>query len=274
MSNVIPFENKKLNLSTDEKPKLNLDITEKLKLNLSVECNEKKIEEELGSIEYRKEVLKHQWQFDMLLGHLLKNERYRDFMLVTCGLNLGLRGSDLVNRRFSDFITNDLTYREEVRITEKKTHKNRTLFINNQVKECISLYLSKTDGVNINDYMFQNLSNNKKYKPKDKNGIENERKHITVSGFYKLLRRLDKESGLNAGVTTHTLRRSFSRSYFINAGGTTEALLLLQSTLHHSSTQVTLRYIGIEKEDIKNAYMEVNIGIKNENFEKKYYNVK
>lgn len=256
MSNVIPFEGKKLNLSveTESKPKL----------NISVEYDEKLIEEELGSVEYRKEVLKHQWQFDMLLGYLLKKERYRDLMLVTCALNLGLRASDLLNRRFSDFITNDLNYREEVRITEKKTHKNRTLFINDKVKECISLYLSKTDGININDYMFQNLSNNKQYKPKDKNGIENERKFMTVSGFYKLLRRLDRDSGLNADITTHTMRRSFGRSYFINAGGTTEALLLLQTTFNHSSTSVTLRYIGIQREDIKNAYMEVNIGLSEE----------
>ena len=53
-----------------------------------------------------------------LLVRLKKTKRNREYLLIGTGTYLGLRASDLLNLRWSDFIDKD-----EVVITEKKTGK-------------------------------------------------------------------------------------------------------------------------------------------------------
>jgi integrase len=53
-----------------------------------------------------------------LLVRLIKTKRNREYLLRGTGTYLGLRASDLLNLRWSDFIDKD-----EVVITEKKTGK-------------------------------------------------------------------------------------------------------------------------------------------------------
>ena len=56
--------------------------------------------------------------------------------------------------------------------------------------------------------------------------------------------------------STHTLRKTFAYHLYINSG---KDVALVQKLLNHSSSYVTLRYIGLEAEVQEKAYNELNL---------------
>lgn len=271
MDNVIQFENRKLNLNVN--PKFNLDVTEKPKLNLSVEWNEDYIKSELAE-EYNKVAIKSKKDLQTILNYLLKKNQYRNYLLFVIGVNVGLRSSDLIRLRFIDFIDENLNFRDEVVLLEHKTRNtrknkktgeikkaNRHLFIGQQIKDAFKLYLDHIENANIYDYIFKNNSNNRGYVPKNKEGVENKQEHISTSGLYKTIKKIDKNSGVNLGLTSHSLRKSFGFWFYVNGGCDNNSLVLLQLAFGHSSLSTTLHYIGITNDDLKRGYLNVNLGL-------------
>jgi integrase len=61
--------------------------------------------------------------------------------------------------------------------------------------------------------------------------------------------------GLN-NMGTHTLRKTFGYHIYKKSGGN---LALVQKLLNRSSDGDTLRYIGIDREQTDNAYLELNM---------------
>ena len=57
--------------------------------------------------------------------YLVSRGRYRDNMLFICGINFGLRISDLLTLRFCHLINDDLSFKDEFPLLEKKTKNTR-----------------------------------------------------------------------------------------------------------------------------------------------------
>lgn len=191
---------------------------------------------------------------------LIENGRYRDNMLFIVGINFGLRVSDLRLLRFCNLINDNLTFKDSFPVFETKTRntrkrkKNRYITINMAVIEAVTLYLEHTSGVSLSDYMFCSQSTNglDKGRPLDRHSID------------RLLKKIAQDCDLNVKVSTHTLRKTFGYWVMVRGGNDQRRLLLLQKVFGHSSPEQTLQYIGISRDEIAEAYKELNLGMKDQ----------
>lgn len=193
---------------------------------------------------------------------LISQNRYRDNMLFIVGINFGLRVSDLIVLRFSDLINVDCSFKDSFAILEKKTsntrrsRKNRYISINTAVVEAVTLYLENTSGVRLSDYMFRSESNH--------GGSVN--RPIHRSSVDRILKGIGKDLGLDIHMSTHTLRKTFGLHQMVMSGNDPRKLLLLQKIFGHSTSAMTLEYIGITSDEIEDAYRNLNLGSKDYNY--------
>lgn len=224
---------------------------------------------ELESIEEKElaeskaaEPIKDKEDIRRISDYLVGQGRYRDNMLFIVGINIGLRVSDLIELRFSDFIDAEGKYKSEFDVFEHKTRKsrkvakNRRIGINDAVIWAIDEYLNSENRQGkikkINDYLFPATRS------------DTETGHINRKTVDMMIKGVIKDLGIQVKASTHTLRKTFGYQMMANApdGKKEETLLLLQEIFGHSDTRVTRRYIGITQEDITDAYMSLNLGFK------------
>lgn len=187
--------------------------------------------------------------------YFIANERYRDNMLFICGINFGLRISDLLRLRFCNLIDDDMTFKEEFPILEKKTShtrktkKNRWLSINDAVVEAVTLYLQHVP-CKLDDFMFRSESPNSRGK------------NVSMSrmAVHNILTEVQETLGIEAHLSSHTLRKTFGYHQMAMSGNDPRKLVILQRMFGHSSLMQTMEYIGITDEEISDAYMNLNLG--------------
>ena len=75
-------------------------------------------------------------------------------------------------------------------------------------------------------------------------------KKYTPDAINKILNKAAKIAEINIHIGTHSLRKTFGYHHYKKFGN----LPLLQKILNHSSSAVTLRYIGLEQEIIDESY--------------------
>ena len=188
--------------------------------------------------------------------YLISKNRYRDNMLFIVGINFGLRVSDLRLLKFSHIIDSNLRFRETFPVLELKTKNtrkvrhNRYITINTAVVEAVTLYLENTPGVRLSDYMFRSESNN--------GYLNNEPIHR--NSIDRMLKGLDKDLDLGIHMSTHTLRKTFAYHQMLMSNNDPRKLMLLSKMLGHSSILITMDYIGITDDEIKDAYKNLNLG--------------
>lgn len=193
---------------------------------------------------------------------LVSKGRYRDNMLFIVGINFGLRVSDLLVLRFSDLINPDCSFRESFAIIEKKTsntrkiRKNRYISINTAVIEAVTLYLENTSDVHLSDFLFRSESNRG----------SNRNKPINRRSVDRILKGIAADLDIRAHMSTHTLRKTFGYHQMVMSGNDSRKLLLLQKMFGHSTSAITLDYIGITIEEIEDAYRNLNLGSKDFNY--------
>lgn len=211
--------------------------------------------------EHTSEPIKSMEDILIISDYLVKNQRWRDNMLFIVGINFGLRVSDLVKLRFSHLINDNLTFKDRFAILEQKTkntrkvQKNRYVTINMAVIEAVTLYLEHTPGVKLSDYMFRSLSNRcTSNTPLSRMSVD------------RILKGIADDLGLNVKVSTHTLRKTFAYHQMAMSGNDPRKLLLLQKILGHSSMSQTLDYIGITRDEIDEAYRNLNLGSKSHHY--------
>ena len=188
--------------------------------------------------------------------YLIENKRWRDNMLFIVGINFGLRASDLRMLRFSNLINENLTFKESFPVFEKKTRntrsrkKNRYITVNDAVIEAVTLFLENTPGVSLSDYMFRSESNH--------GGDKNE--PLSVRAIEYILKGIASDLDLNVKISTHTLRKTFCYWMMVRGNNEPRRLLLLQKMLGHATMLQTLTYIGLDAEEISDAYKSLDLG--------------
>lgn len=155
----------------------------------------------------------------------------RNYMLFSLGINVGLRISDLRMLKVKD-ITD-----EYIKIIEIKTNKTKNFLITPKIKKELKIY---TAGMNEEEYLF--LSR-KGYKPISRQQVSN------------ILKDVQMHFNLEMSINTHTLRKTFGYHFYKQY----KDVVSLQKIYNHSDPKTTLRYIGIDQEDIdkkiKNFYL-------------------
>ena len=166
------------------------------------------------------------------LEHLRKLEDYlakkskRDLILFTIGTNCGLRILDIVALNVGD-----VRNKSHIRIVEKKTGKYKSFPINSKLKPMFEEY---TKGKRSDEALF-------------KTRFQNRMDRFTA---YRIIRKSCKLAGLPEKVGTHTMRKTFGYHHYQKF----KDIAILQKIFNHSSPQVTLRYIGIEQDQIDESY--------------------
>lgn len=67
---------------------------------------------------------------------------------------------------------------------------------------------------------------------------------------YRIIKTACKSAGLSEKVGTHTMRKTFGYHHYKKY----KDIAMLQKIFNHSNSTITLRYIGIEQEQIEESY--------------------
>ena len=221
------------------------------------------------------EPLKNIEDINMVIRYLLANERYRDNLLFVMGINFGLRCGDLLRIKVGHILNSDSSFKSDVRIQEEKTKKIRTCYMNDAVMDAAELYLlSKGNEIDLNDFLFTSLSNNNSdvyYETlSGMESVDVKRKvdaPITVYSVERMLKKvINEELGIKVHAGTHLLRKTFAYHVIMNAPDRSRAVEFLQKIFGHASQSITLSYIGITDDEIRNTCQNLNLGSTGMNF--------
>jgi len=164
------------------------------------------------------------------LKAVLAESSDRNRMLFVCGIHTGLRISDLLKLRVRD------VQGDYIDIREQKTGKRVRRLISTSLRKELNRYTRDKDG---RVYLFRSrLGANQP---------------LTRSGAYKLLRKAAESVGLQ-NIGTHTLRKTFGYMMYQRE----KNVARLQELLNHSSPSVTLRYIGVNQDDLDESMKEID----------------
>ena len=110
--------------------------------------------------------------FESMLHNCLFRKDYRSTFWLVVMANTGLRYSDVIKFRRADFTDENGNLRDSIVVQEKKTEKQRIIFINEAVKKALIMLLWHTD-IQLMDYLITSSANRKGYELetyKDSNG--------------------------------------------------------------------------------------------------------
>lgn len=161
---------------------------------------------------------------------ILKARNTRDLLLFVFGINSALRISDILSLRKKDVVSGTLT------ITEGKTNKHKEILLNSAIMEILKDYLPTLDD---NDFLF-----------KSRQAKKNGDKVISRQQAYTILTKAFKQAGIEENCGSHTMRKTFGYWNYKKY----KDVAKLQKVLNHSAPSVTLRYIGIEQDEINKMY--------------------
>lgn len=168
-------------------------------------------------------------EIDLIHNLLAKKfgQIYADVWKV--GVNLSLRVTDLLSLKYADLDIEGRT----VALIEVKTGKKKEIRLNDSA---LTIIKRRRKDYPDHAWLFQVESNRAKGQP--------------ISRFS--VSRAFKEAGdmLDLTINTHSMRKSRGKAMF-DAGVPVEKIA---KVLNHSDAGVTLRYLGITKEDVMKTY--------------------
>ncbi len=186
------------------------------------------------------EAIKNPRDISKVKQFLLGKKSKRDYLLFVLGINIGLRIGDLLSLKVSDVVDEAGNIKRAVSIVEQKTRKHKEFELNKSAREAIRLYFEEAADFSNNTFLFPSRKGN---------GA------ITTRSAHKIIKTALRELGIKGNYGTHSLRKTFGYHRYNNG----VKLETLQKVFNHSSSTVTLRYIGITREVICDAYNCVNL---------------
>lgn len=157
---------------------------------------------------------------------------YRNKCMLELLYGTGLRISELVSLTVNDIDTINCTVR-----VIGKGNKERIVPINDYIIDSLNEYL------NIREDLLQNKNTKELF-------LNNNGTNISRIGFYKILKKLLLEKGLNPNISPHTLRHSFA-THLLEYGAD---LRIIQELLGHSDVSTTRIYTHITNNKLKEDY--------------------
>lgn len=179
------------------------------------------------------QAIKNKDDVALLLRYIEKNHSQVIYDVVKLGFNLPLRISDLLNLH-KDNLSDDLTC---VKFTAAKTGKTDTYPLTEAAQEVVRRRLEHSD-----TFLFMSHSNRSKASQKP----------VSRQYIGRVLKDASEVVGLTIG--THSFRKTWGYHYYTK----TNDLAMVQRVLQHRSSTETLRYIGIEQQDIDQAITSIS----------------
>ena len=169
---------------------------------------------------------------------------YRNIAMMETLYATGIRVSELCNMKISDIDFNECTIKifgkgskERIVPMNDSTYNALKNYIDNYIKFC---------------YNFGKQPNFVRRCPAGDKFIyiNNFGNVISRVGFFKILKKLCKDAGINKDVSPHTLRHSFA-THLLNNGTN---LRVIQHLLGHSNITTTQIYSHLSNESLKEDY--------------------
>lgn len=188
-------------------------------------------------------------QTDAILAAFPDQNMRRNTTLFKFGVWSGLRISDLLKLSISDFIHNGV-WLDELAVKEKKGNKIRRIAIGEEFAMCIKEFIS--------DRINNEFTMNDDYVFCKRNG-----KKIGYEAFLKVVKDAGRIIGLPVGgglVGTHCMRKTFAREFLndlLDSGMTiSEAVMVLQNAMGHSSIASTTSYMGWDDDKVEEFMLQ------------------
>lgn len=163
---------------------------------------------------------------DLKKVEFLLEKNKRNLLLFTLGINSGLRISDILA-----LDVQDVKDKKFIQITEKKTGKFKKIPINSKSRPMIFEF---TKNKSLNSPLFETVFKNR----------------LDRFAAYEIIKTACKKAGIEGKIGTHTLRKTFGYHHYKKF----KDVAILQKIFNHSSPSITLRYIGIEQDEIFESY--------------------
>lgn len=177
----------------------------------------------------------------------------RNKMLFLIGINIGIRASDLRTLKWSFFFTKQsdgsLKFNDTYSLQPKKQRKQKKfvkLHFNETVKQAIRNYIAEYPIESLDDYLFASRKGDKP---------------ITVDALRKIIKNIAYEAGIEQNIGSHSLRKTWGFWCWHEYPDKNKALVILQQAFNHSSTQITMKYIGLMDDEISEMYNSINLGL-------------
>jgi integrase len=154
----------------------------------------------------------------------LKERNQRNYILFLLGVDTGLRISDILQLRVKD------VQGWRIEIKEKKTKKEKRIRMTKELKAEIRKYC---EDKNKNEFLIKSR--------KGKN------QPISRAMAYIMLKQVADEFCLD-NIGCHSLRKTFGYMFYMQF----KDVAALQEIFNHSDPKITLRYIGINQENLDN----------------------
>ncbi len=179
--------------------------------------------------------------FKSLISKLERDGEYKFCLLITIGVFTGLRISDLLQLRFSQFENTDI-----LTILEQKTRKTRRIKINPDLKQIVQRVKGRMVVTDTDQYIFLN-----KYgtKPIDQSYVNVKLKDI--------LKRYDIV--LEGNASSHLFRKTLGNRVLRLNNYSNESVILLMELFGHSSPAITKRYLGLREQEILDVYDSLHL---------------
>ena len=127
----------------------------------------------------------------------------------------------------------DVKDKSFVEIIEKKTGKYKKFPLNKKIQNLLREYIDENDEGS--DPLFMTIYNNR----------------LDRTSAYRIINTACRQAGITDNIGTHTLRKTFGYHHYRQF----KDIALLQKIFNHHSPGVTLRYIGIDQEEINQSYI-------------------
>lgn len=169
---------------------------------------------------------------------ILKATNMRDYVLFVLGINSGLRISDLLRLKQTDVKNDKGKIKDRIEIREKKTGKVKDFPISDTAAKAIREYLPAGPPEDVPLFPSRKGSG-----------------PITRQQAHHVLNEAARQAGIKERIGTHTMRKTFGYQARM-AGFSIETL---QKIFNHSSSRITLAYIGITQDNTDEVYMNLNL---------------
>ena len=167
-----------------------------------------------------------------LIAEYLRNQSERNYIMFMIGIYTGLRITDILNLSVSD-----VKNRDTINLREKKTGKQKIVVLNPILKKEFREYC-------------KTMSKEERLIPQYMNPL----KAISRITAYRILAKAAEEYGVE-NLGTHSMRKTYGYHMYQQY----KDVVSLQKLMNHSSPSITLRYIGIEQEQINNQSKNLKI---------------
>ncbi|MFD1674945.1 site-specific integrase [Alicyclobacillus fodiniaquatilis] len=170
---------------------------------------------------------------------LLRGSNLRNYAMFCLGCNSGLRVSDLLHLVVSDVQDEKGRIRDRVQVKESKTGKTKDFPISESAAKALAEYLSTRKGAQQSEPLF----------------LSRKGGHLTRQQARRIIADAAKSVGVRDRIGTHSLRKTLAYHVYKEQ----KDIALVQKLLNHSNTGVTLRYIGVTREEVDSAVLRINL---------------